>query len=166
MQSFSCTSHSECAPSDYPLTSTCVRSVTDTHPFHRLELCSLNGTCGRAAVTPRLSTILLGAACSLPLDQSNRTVCKMCLQCCSCRRRHRHQIGTRFPSKEMAARRAAQVLSSENPSQYACNKDLMHPSHNKTYLQEGYFNINMPYLDTLSRAQSQIYYGKQRDHQL
>lgn len=75
---------------------------------------------------------------------------------------NRHSV----PKQEMAARRAAQVLSSENTSQYARSKDLMRPSHNKTYLQEGYFNINMLYLDTLSRAQSQIYHGKQRDHQL
>lgn len=59
---------------------------------------------------------------------------------------NRHSV----PSREMAARRAAQVLGLGKPSQYARNKDLMRPLHNKTYLQDGYFNINMPYLDTLS----------------
>lgn len=160
MQSFSCTSHSECAPSDYPLTSTCVRSVTDTHPFYVRELCSLNAMCRQTKIAPHLSTVLPRAGFPLAPDQSRSTACKTCLWCVcasaatfssviySCRLRHPSQIATQFSSKLMAVWRTIHVLSSEKLSQHVRSKDLMYPAHNKTYLQDSYFNTNMPYIET------------------
>lgn len=48
----------------------------------------------------------------------------------------------------MSVWRAIRALGSEKLSQRVRNKDLVYPPHNKTYLQDSYFNTDMPYIET------------------
>lgn len=107
---------------------------------------------------PHLSTIRPRAALPLAPEQSHRPARNTGLRCvCASttfssviyfhRLRHLSQIATQFSSTLMAVWRMIHVLSSEKLSQHVCNKDLVYPLHNKTYLQDSYFNTNMPYIE-------------------
>lgn len=107
---------------------------------------------------PHSSSILPRAAFPLAPEQSHRPAPNTRLRCvCASatrprviyfhRLRHLSQIATQFSSTLMAVWRMIHVLSSEKLSQHVCNKDLVYPLHNKTYLQDSYFNTNMPYIE-------------------
>lgn len=107
---------------------------------------------------PCLSTVLPRAAFPLAPEQSHRPARNTSLRCvCAStmfssviyfhRLRHLSQIATQFSSALMAVWRMIHVLSPEKLSQHVCNKDLVYPLHNKAYLQDSYFNTNMPYIE-------------------
>lgn len=107
---------------------------------------------------PHLSTILPRAGFPLAPEQSHRPARNTRLRCACAsatfssviyfhRLRHLSQIATQFSSTLMAVWRMIHVLSSEKLSQHVRNKDLVYPLHNKTYLQDSYFNTNMPYIE-------------------